>query len=156
MKEEIIPPEKPRSRRSRAGQNLSPSGATFGGANTASRYDPLFCRGIMKAASEGKSETYWAVMVCGVTRATMRAWRETHPEFKEAFMMAKNLEMLWWEEKGQRSLTRMGFNTALYNKIVSSRFAKYNDKVVVEGDEDKPITHVHTVRRVIVKSGAKK
>ncbi len=100
--------------------------------------------------AEGASETEMAVLGCGVVRATMRNWAKVHPEFKLALDMANEASLVWWEGKGRRSLRTQGFNTALYNKIISCRFrAEYGDHLKLGGDENNPLT-ITQVRRVIV------
>ena len=100
----------------------------------------------------GKSETQMA-LACNVTRGTLRKWAKdpSKPEFVQAVSLAHDLSRMWWEEKGQESLDKFGFQSGLYNKIISCRFRKdYGDQVSVEhsGDAERPVV-TKIVREII-------
>lgn len=120
------------------------------------KYDPKFCRVVLMMGGEGASETEMAVLGCGVVRATMRNWAKQFPEFKIALDMAHEAALVWWETQGRRNLRRGGFNTGLYNKIISCRFrGEYGEHLKLLGDANEPVA-ITAVRRVIVdpKAGA--
>lgn len=117
-----------------------------------SAYDPKFCAVVVEMGKLGKSETQMA-LACNVTRATLRRWAKdpTKPEFVEAVSLAHDLSRTWWEEAGQENLKTFGFQSGLYNKIISCRFRKdYGDSVAVEhgSDPDRPVV-TKIVREII-------
>lgn len=103
-------------------------------------YKTAYCRVVIEMGGYGASETEMAVIGCGVVRATMRNWTRIHPEFKQALEFAKDASQAWWEQTGRTRLRTVGFNTNLYNKIISCRFrADYSERVVHAGDPDQPL-----------------
>lgn len=120
------------------------------------KYDPKFCGVVVRMGSAGASEHKMAVHGCGVARSTMRLWATKHPEFKDALALANDAAQCYWEDKGHNALNKRGFNAFIWSKIISSRFrGTYAERMEVAGDEEKPLNHVHTIRRVIVKAGEK-
>lgn len=114
-------------------------------------YDISMCDVVIEMGKRGSSETSMAVNGCKVARSTMRAWADRHPEFKYALALARDHAKAWWEDTGNIRLRTIGFNTHLYNKIISCRFREdYSERMVVEGDADKPL--VHKIERIIVKA----
>lgn len=113
-------------------------------------YRPEFCQTVIKMGGSGASEAEMAVLGCGVVRGTMREWAKNIPEFKEALEMAREASLVWWEMQGRMRLRTSGFNTALYNKIVSCRFrGEYGEHLRLLGDEAEPVA-IRSIRRVIV------
>lgn len=114
-------------------------------------YNPSMCDAVIAMGKDGASETMMAVHACGVVRSTMRGWANKYPEFKRALGLAREHSKAWWEHTGNIRLRTMGFNTNLYNKIISCRFREdYSERMVVAGDEDAPL--VHKIERVVVKA----
>lgn len=117
-----------------------------------SAYDPKFCAVVIAAGAEGKSETQMAI-ACNITRATLRNWARDpkKPEFGAAVALAHDLSRTWWEQTGQENLKQFGFQSGLYNKIISCRFRKdYGDAVDVNhgSDPDRPVV-TKIVREII-------
>lgn len=72
-------------------------------AGRPSEYDPSFCEKVIELGKEGKSVVQ---MACAfeVSRPTLEEnWTKAHPEFLEAFTLAKQFSQAWWE-KGQENL----------------------------------------------------
>lgn len=117
-----------------------------------SAYNPKFCAVVIAQGELGKSETQMA-LACNVTRATLRRWAKdpTKPEFVAAVSLAHDLSRMWWENTGQENLKQFGFQSGLYNKIISCRFRKdYGDQVDVNhgSDPDRPVV-TKIVREII-------
>lgn len=124
--------------------------ATGGKPGAESKYDPRFCDVVVRMGGSGASETEMAVNGCGVVRATMRRWAKEHAEFGEALSFAREASLAWWETTGRARLRTQGFNTHLYNKIISSRFrADYSDRIVHSSDPDEPV--ITRIERRIVR-----
>lgn len=138
----------------RAAQRQAQRGQFLGKENTKpaanNLYRPEFCRVVIEMGSGGASETEMAVLGCGVVRATMRNWAKQFPEFKISLDMALEASLVWWEQQGRMRLRTPGFNTGLYNKIISCRFRhEYGEHLKLLGDANEPVA-ITSVRRVIV------
>lgn len=95
-------------------------------------YRAEFCERVIELGKEGKSKAQMAARL-GVCRMTLENWTQNHPEFMDAINRARELSQDWWEEKGQRSLDKPIFQTALWAKSMSARFqADYSDRSKVE------------------------
>lgn len=144
-------------RKSQAGRQgaiaARPPGPVSAYSPVESAYHPKFCAVVIAMGELGKSETQMA-LACNVTRATLRKWGKdvnSKPEFVQALSLAHDLSRMWWEEKGQTSLDKFGFQSGLYNKIISCRFRKdYGEHVDVNhgSDPDRPVV-TKIVREII-------
>lgn len=143
-------------RKSQAGRQgavaVRPSVASSSYSPVESAYNPKFCAVVIAMGEQGKSETQMA-LACNVTRATLRNWAKDpdKPEFRQAIALAHDLSRMWWEQTGQENLKQFGFQSGLYNKIISCRFRKdYGDQVAVEhsGDAERPVV-TKIVREII-------
>lgn len=106
-----------------------------------STYDPAYCERVIELGAEGKSPEAIAATL-GVLRQTMLAWAEVHPEFFTALEQAKELELLWWEEAGQKALYADKFQNAVWSKSMQARFRhKYTEQQVttLQGPNGGPI-----------------
>lgn len=113
-----------------------------------SLYNERMCDIVIAAGREGKSENQMAV-ACNVTKNSLRNWAKSHPEFAYAFALARQLSLSWWEETGQKNLKTFGFQSGLYNKIVSSRFRNdYGEHVDLGSNPDRPVV-TKIVREII-------
>lgn len=56
--------------------------------------------------AEGKSRVQIAAAL-RISRVTMLAWAEAHPEFREALDEARDLAQAWWEDLGQQAAMGM-------------------------------------------------
>jgi DNA-binding XRE family transcriptional regulator len=97
-------------------------------------YDESFCELVLELGAAGKSKAQMAASI-GVARKTMTEWEKVHPEFGNAVKAAQDLALSWWEDAGQRNMTRMGFNATAYIFQMKNRFrADYSEKVDVRHD----------------------
>ena len=136
---------KNRSQKGRYPSTGRKPGVTEGGL-----YRPEYCQVVVDHGKQGWSEAEIAINCFNVTRRTMRAWGQRYPEFGEALARAREASLSWWESTGRLNLKSMGFNTNLYNKIISCRFRNdYSERVVVAGDPDAPV--VTQIERRIVR-----
>ncbi len=62
-----------------------------------SKYDPKYCQQLIEHMSKGKSFDSFAGKI-RVTLATIKAWKEKHEEFAEAFEIGDAQSLLFWEE----------------------------------------------------------
>ena len=119
-------------------------------------YDPKLCRKVIVAGSNGLSETELANQICEVSRSAMRAWAKKYPEFRDALQLANEASQAWWERKGRKAIDGKPFNHHVWNKVLTCRYRNdYNERITVEGDADKPLHSIHTIKRVIVRAEAK-
>ena len=92
-----------------------------------SKYDPAFCEVAIELGKVGKStEAIGATLLVGT--ATLYRWRDEFPEFREALELAKDLELLWWENMAQENLinTYQGdsLNASVWSRSMAARFPK--------------------------------
>ena len=92
-----------------------------------SLYDPAYVDRVIELGKIGKStESIGATL--GVGTATLYRWREEFPEFREALELAKDLELLWWENTAQENLinTYQGdsLNASVWSRSMAARFPK--------------------------------
>ena len=73
-----------------------------------SKYDASYCELVLELGAKGKSKAQIAAAI-GVSRPTIDAWCEQHPEFLDAIKRARDLALAWWEDLGQESMTKPGF-----------------------------------------------
>lgn len=86
-----------------------------------SKYDPKFCDMVVEWGREGKSRTWMAAQLL-VIRETFDNWAKDHPEFFDALTLAKQLEQLWWEDKGQDCISNSGFQSSVWSRSMAARF----------------------------------
>lgn len=97
-----------------------------------SDYKQEYCDIVIKLGTEGKSYTQIAVDL-GITRKTLYAWGEAHPEFLNALERARECAQAWWERQGMLGMWADKFNAAVWNKSMSCRFPDdYTDKTKQE------------------------
>ena len=123
-----------------------------------SKYNPDFCQRVIQLGKVGKStEAIGAELLVGT--ATLYRWRDEFPEFREALELAKDLELLWWENTAQENLinTYQGdnLNASVWSRSMAARFPKkYRESTKHEltGADGGPI-EFNKIERVIVKNG---
>ncbi len=108
---------------------------------------------ILALADDGKSITQISADL-NVPRQTLQNWARDHEEFAailararelelprrplawpylRQYSRARELELAWWESKGQENLGSREFNAALWMKSVSARFkGDYGEKIQTE------------------------
>jgi hypothetical protein len=87
---------------------------------------------ILALADAGKSITQISADL-NVPRQTLQNWARDHEEFAAILTRARELELAWWENKGQECLGNREFNSALWMKSMSARFkGDYGEKIQTE------------------------
>jgi hypothetical protein len=112
-----------------------------------SSYDPAFCQRVVELGEQGKSAAQMAAAL-RVAKSTIYLWAQEHPEFSDAFTLARTLSQAWWEDKGQAGLETPGFQSSLWAKSVSARFPEdytERNKTELTGAEGGPIQSQSTV-----------
>lgn len=96
------------------------------------KYDPSYCDLAIELGKQGKSTEVIACHI-GVVHQTLLNWSNEHPEFLEAITLAKQHELLWWENAGQQYLTTTGFSASAWSRSMAARFpAKWREKTQVD------------------------
>lgn len=101
-----------------------------------SQYDPSYCQKAIELGKLGKStEAIGAILNVGT--ATLYRWRDEHPEFREALEIAKEHELLWWEEMAQGYMVERKdgdrLNASIWSRSMAARFPKkYRESVKQE------------------------
>lgn len=106
-------------------------------------YCPEYCEYAIALGREGKSKAQIAA-VLDVSRMTLDNWSKEHPEFFDAITRAKDLELAWWEGKGQDNLAAQTFQTGLWSRSMAARFPDdYTERQRREltGKDGGPIQH---------------
>jgi hypothetical protein len=123
-------------------------------AGRPSKYDPAFCERVIElATAEGLS---WGACAgdIGVSRQTLTAWADAHPEFLDAKRISEARSQLFWERKLSKLADQGGAGPGASTAIVFAlkNRAKEDWRDVVEqkhsGDASAPIPH--RIERMIV------
>ena len=87
------------------------------------KYDPdKHCEQIVELGAEGASKAQMARDM-GVSRDTIYAWAEEHPEFSDALSRALELSQSWWEEQARMGVwSGSQFNANLWKFIMANRY----------------------------------
>jgi hypothetical protein len=101
-----------------------------------SLYDPKYCEEVIALGKLGKSTEAIGAML-NVGTATIYRWRDEHPEFREALELAKEYELLWWEDMAQsymiESKDTERINSSIWSRSMAARFPKkYRESVKQE------------------------
>lgn len=112
-------------------------------------YDEKYCDFVIELGKQGKSFTQMASEI-GVSKQTLYNWRSTHSLFFDALEIAKTHAQNWWENTGQSALFEKNFQSAVYNKQISCRFADdYTEQSKVDhttaGQAIKPVQVVERI-----------
>lgn len=110
-----------------------------------SQYDPSYCQKAIELGKLGKStEAIGAILNVGT--ATLYRWRDEHPEFREALEIAKEHELLWWEEMAQGYMVERKdgdrLNASIWSRSMAARFPKkYREstKTEITGADGAPL-----------------
>ena len=110
-----------------------------------SAYDPAYCQQAIELGKIGKStEAIGATL--GVGTSTLYRWRDEHPEFREALEIAKDMELLWWEDQAMSYMVENKesdrLNATIWSRSMAARFPKkYREstKTEITGAEGAPL-----------------
>jgi hypothetical protein len=86
-----------------------------------SDYDPSFCERVVELGKLGKSRA-WIAAELGVVRSTLKNWEAAHPDFLVAMERAQVESQRWWEDEGQYSLSKMGYQSSMWSRSMAARF----------------------------------
>lgn len=97
-----------------------------------SKYKTEFCQKVIELGGQGKLPEHWA-RACGVTKKTIHNWKDSIPEFAEAFEQAKEASKVWWLDCAQTCAinepSRYNFNSV---KFMLSAAFDMNEKTGTE------------------------
>jgi DNA-binding XRE family transcriptional regulator len=90
------------------------------------KYTPEMCDIVVNLFTQGFTQEEVCSFL-GVTPWTMIEWRKKggdmyHPEFAEAFKLAKVHQKAWWFGEGRKNLTNREFNTNLFKLYMANMF----------------------------------
>jgi transposase len=110
-----------------------------------SQYDPSYCQKAIELGKLGKSTEAIGAMF-NVGTATLYRWRDEHEEFREALEIAKEHELLWWEEMAQGYMVERKdgdrLNASIWSRSMAARFPKkYREstKTEITGADGAPL-----------------
>lgn len=128
-------PKKPAGRastkttRSKPEAKPKPEGYVFGRPTL---YRQEYCGQVIEWGKQGKS-VEWIAATLMVSTPTIYEWCKTHEDFSSAITLAKQLELKWWEDKGQDCLTESGFSSSTWSRSMAARFPnKWREKQQVD------------------------
>lgn len=85
-------------------------------------YQPEFCEDVIALGRAGKSKAQIASKL-DVHRETLNEWAKAHPEFSDAIKRAQLHALAWWENKGQKGISKGSmFNATAYIFQMHNRF----------------------------------
>lgn len=89
-------------------------------AGRPSLYKPEYCETVIEVGQDGGSLTKMAVE-CNVDRKTLDDWAAAHEEFSAALTRARQLSLMWWEDKAKENVDNPKFNSSLWKMMVGSQ-----------------------------------
>lgn len=84
-------------------------------------YMPEYCDRVIEWGKLGKSKA-WMCAELDCSPQTMANWCEKFPDFLEAITRAVAHSQKWWEDKGQESLDKTGFQGNMWSRSMAARF----------------------------------
>jgi hypothetical protein len=75
-----------------------------------------------------------------VHRDQFYTWVKKYKEFGEAYLYAKEMALLWWEEKAAYGIIDPSFNNTLWSMVMRNRFRKSEHRSVEVPGLDKALT----------------
>jgi hypothetical protein len=88
-------------------------------------YRPEYCEQVIEYGKRGKSVA-WMAAELGVAKQTIHNWAEEHPEFLDAFNVAKLHSQRWWEDAGQDNMLMAPgqgtMNASIWSRSMAARF----------------------------------
>ena len=119
-----------------------------------SLYDPKYCDDVLTFGAEGKSLA-WMAAEFGVSKPTMYAWQEEHPEFLYAMTRARALAQRWWEDIGQNHIVMHKddgvFNASAWSRSMAARFPddwREKTEATIQGPDGKAVVIERIIRTV--------
>ncbi len=112
-----------------------------------SLYDRVYCERVLELAAEGCGKTEIAAAL-SVSRKTLSAWGNAHPEFREAISRAKDLEYAWWLAAGRKGQFIKTWNAASWALQMRNRFGeRFHDRTPPQrGEEPKDGLNAERIR----------
>ncbi len=108
-------------------------------------YKAEYCDRIRELAKAGKLPNSWAI-ACGVSLQTLHNWKESNPEFFDAFNDAKSFCLEWWQNHAQVCAIsepgRYNFNAVKF--MLSAAFGmseKSEQTTTLQGPDGGPVQH---------------
>lgn len=112
-----------------------------------SKYKPAFCSLVMELGREGASQAEMAE-ACDVHATSLVDWAEKFPEFADALARARQAAMVYWEKIGRENLYSKQFQSAVYNKLIASRFPEqYSERHQFDINHNTTVRHELTADR---------
>jgi hypothetical protein len=125
-------------------------------AGRPSLYDPAYCERVIELGKIGMSVVEMAADI-GVARNTLETlWTAQHPEFLEAFTLAKQHSQSWWEAMGRVNLIMAPqsgtFQASVWSRSMAARFpADWREAKSVELGGDLNVnSKIERIERVVV------
>jgi hypothetical protein len=111
-----------------------------------SKYDPKYCDELIEHMSEGYSLEGFAGKLM-VSKMTIYAWVDAHPEFAEAKQVGESAARYWFEKVANLAMKGRieNFNATVYIFNMKNRFG-WRDKQEVTGENGGPLTMELIVR----------
>ena len=115
------------------------------------KYKPEYCEQIVELGKQGYSK---ARMACAfeVARSTLDDWAAEHKEFYDSITRAREESLAFYEAKAAEGLDAMGFNSALWGKLMGGMFPDdYSDrkKLEVTGNNGEPVQTVNVTKVIL-------
>jgi hypothetical protein len=109
-------------------------------------YHAAHCERVLELASQGCCRAEIAADLC-VSRKTLAAWANAHPEFRDALGRAKDLEYAWWLKAGREGQFIKGWNAASWVLQMRNRFGqRFRGAELSRGGEPKEATNAGRLR----------
>lgn len=95
-----------------------PSGYVFGRPTS---YTSDYCQLAIRLGENGKSPVQIAAHL-NVPRQTLNSWKQAHPEFAEAMVLAHDKAQAFWENVGAIGAQTKTVDNAIWSRIMAQRF----------------------------------
>lgn len=116
------------------------------------KYDPeLHCRAIIEICSDGGDVPAFCSKFF-INRDTFHDWLDKHPEFEEAYLLAKDRGSQYYEKMINDNKDNPNFNLAAITFLMRNRYGYTNDRRIRIKGMSKAKTHnerLHTVDKQV-------
>jgi len=89
-------------------------------------YDPAYCAQVIEMGKQGYSVVEMAAELGCHRESIEQNWPAAHPEFSEAFTLAKLCSQAWWERQGRVNLVMAPmsgtFQASAWSRSMAARF----------------------------------